>query len=394
MRTPTSLLAVALAALLAGCSTLPGWMILQGRSAITDYRHFHNVEIAPAARPLPVPPATSAIHLPAAPEGQSFEQLLERNGTVAFIVLKDGQLLYERYFNGYGRESITTSFSMAKSVVALLLGLLIEEGRIGSVNDPITRYIPELAQRDPRFAKVTLKHLLEMRSGIAFLEEYKTPWSQAARFYLTPDLQGEVRQMWIETEPDTRFHYSSGDTQLLGLALERAAGQPLARLLEQRIWQPMGAEFGASWSQDSAEGGTTKAFCCLNARALDFARLGQLMLQGGRAEGRTVVPERWIREVLAVREHPGVDAATRGNLQLAGTPRAAFYTWQWRHPALPAAGSALGAVPSDDFYAQGLHGQVLYVAPRQRMVLLRLGTDYGQAGWWPSWMARIAELNE
>jgi CubicO group peptidase (beta-lactamase class C family) len=389
----SSLLLGVAAMLLAGCSTLPGWVVLQGNASITDYRHFHNVEAAPSPTPMPLPPAPEPAKLPQVHQGESFEQLLERNGTVAFIVLKDGRVAYERYFDDYRRDSLTTSFSVAKSVVALLLGAMIDEGRIGSVDDPLTRYLPELAQRDARFSQVTLKHLLEMRSGIEFHEEYHTPWSQAARFYLSPDLHAEAMKLSIEAPPDTRRHYSSGDTQLLGMAIERAAGQPLARVLQQRLWQPMGAEYAASWSQDSAEGGVTKAFCCLNARAIDFARLGQLVLQRGRVGDRQVLPAGWIDDMLKVREHPGEGQALRDNIELYGTPEAAFYIWQWRRVALPDPAAPGHFTPSDDSFAEGLYGQFVYVAPKQRVVIVRMGSRSGAGPWWPALMARIAAMN-
>jgi CubicO group peptidase (beta-lactamase class C family) len=383
-----------MAAALGGCSTLPWWAVLQGRSAITDHRHFHNAEIAPSTEPWPLPvDAQAAPALPDGPNGEPLAQALQRNGTGAFIVLQRGRLVWERYFDGYRRDSLLTSFSVAKSVVALLLGLAIEDGAVRGVDDPVTRYLPELAARDARFAQVRLRDLLEMRSGIAFQEAYRTPWSDASLFYLTPDLRAAVRGLHIDVPSDARWHYSSGDTQLLGMALERATGESLAHYLQRRLWQPMGAEFPASWSQDSAVGGVTKAFCCLNARALDFARLGQLMLQRGRRDERQVVPAAWIDEVLAVREHPGADAATRANLQNPGSPRAAFYTWQWRRVAVAAPGRPLGVEPAADFFAQGLHGQFIYVAPAQQMVIVRLGRDVGEDYWWPRLFGRVARMN-
>jgi CubicO group peptidase (beta-lactamase class C family) len=385
------LLAAGAIAALSGCATLPPWMVVQGRAAITDHRHFHNAEIAPAVTPRELSAHDTPPQLPAPRNGESLESALERNGTVAFIVVQRGHIVWERYFNGHRRDSVGTSFSVAKSVVSLLLGQAIADGKVASVDDPVTRYLPELRERDPRFERVRLRDLLQMRSGVAFDEDYQKPWSDAAVFYLTPDLRAAVHGLRIETDPDTRLKYSSGDTQLLGMVIERATGQPLARYLEQRLWQPMGAEYPASWSQDSATSGVTKAFCCLNARAIDFARLGQLMLDRGRVDGRQVLPQSWIDDSLMVREHAGADAATRANLQRPG-PRAAFYTWQWRRMPAPAA-DELGVSATDDFYAQGFYGQYVYVAPAKQMVIVRLGRDYGSDFWWPGLMARIATMN-
>jgi len=143
---------------------------------------------------------------------------------------------------------------------------------------------------------------------------------------------------------------------------------------------------------DSAQGGVTKALCCLNARAIDFARLGQLMLDGGQRDGRQIIPAAWIADSLAVREHPGGDADTRANLQRPGARHGAFYTWQWRRMATPAP-TETGWRPTADFYAQGHHGQYIYVAPAQQMVIVRFGREHGSDWWWPGLMGRIAAMN-
>jgi CubicO group peptidase (beta-lactamase class C family) len=377
-RLAAGVLATLAAALQAGCASLPGWMVMQGHAAITDHQHFHNAPVAASDRPRLLPAGSAPPRLP--------------SGTVAFIVLQRGQVVFERYYNGHQRDGWVTSFSVAKSVVSLLLGQAIADGHVGGVDDPITRYVPELLQRDGRFARVRLRDLLQMRSGIAFQEDYRSPFSDAGTFYLTPDLKAAIRGLRIEAAPDTRLQYSSGDTQLLGLAIERATGRPLATTLQQALWQPMGAEYPASWSMDSAEGGVTKAFCCLNARAIDFARLGQLMLDGGQRDGRPVIPAAWIADSLAVREHAGGDPDTRANLQRPGGRNGAFYTWQWRHMATRAATES-GWRPMADYFAQGFRGQYIYVAPEKQMVIVRFGREHGSDYWWPGLMARIAAMN-
>lgn len=382
------------AALLGGCADLPLWMMVQQRSDIGDHRRFDNAPLARAAQPSALPEAPqAALRLPQPASGESFDALLERNGTVAFLVVQHGRLVHERYFHGYGRESLYTSFSVAKSVVSALVGIAIEEGRIGSVDEPVTRHLPELMDSDPGFARITLRDLLEMRSGIDFEEGYQSPWADAARFYLTPALGPKVAGLRTGRPAGGHFHYSSGDTQLLGLVLERATGLPLAKYAETRLWQPMGAAFDASWSLDSARSGLPKAFCCLNARAVDYARLGLLFLNQGRVDGRPVVPAGWVARSTAAREREDVaEAASRWNLEAAGTPWAAFYAWQWRRHPVAAAGAPLGLKPGPDFYAKGQHGQYVFVAPEQDMVIVRLGRERGTEVW-PALLAEIAALN-
>ncbi len=406
----TATLASALA--LTACGSLPpAWMIMQGRSAITDHQHFDNAPLAHAATPSPLPAAPAASVAMRWPGGRSeanINQWMTETGTVALVVIRRGEVVQERYFNGYARESIATSFSMAKSVVAALVGVAIAEGHIASMAEPVTRYLPELLENDPRFEQVTLAHLLRMRSGIAFDESYGSPFSEAARFYLSADLKAEVAKLRMAGEPNQAYKYASGDTQLLAMALERATGETLARYAERKLWQPMGAEFDASWSLDSKAGGVARAFCCLNARAVDYARLGQVFLNGGRHNGQTLVPETWVRQMTAAQKDlPGADAAAQRNVERPGTDRMAYYGLQWRRAALPPPPLPPGIMapanspsrntpqlrpPSNNFYAQGLYGQFLYIAPDQQTVVLRLGQREGNV-FWPTWMGELARLN-
>jgi CubicO group peptidase (beta-lactamase class C family) len=403
------------AAGLSGCSTLPLWMVVQGKAEISDHQHFDNAQITraavPSALPKPPPDASVALRWPGGLAAQEAAAQLAARDTVALLVLRRGVMVHEQYFNGFSRSSIGTSFSVAKSVVSLLIGMAIADGRIQSVDDPVTRYLPELLAQDLRFGRITLRHLLMMRSGIDFQESYTAPWSQAARFYLGSDLKAEVARLRIKTAPDLAYSYQSGDTQLLAMALERAVATPIAGYLQQRLWQPMGAEFDASWSLDSATGGMARAFCCLNARAVDYLRLGQLVLNNGRAtNGSPLVAADWIRQSTAVQERPGADAAARRNIERPSSRFQAFYAWQWRRalsPAQTVAGraaatsnpggaawpDALSAEPGDDFYAEGLRGQYIYIAPATQTVVVRLGRERGGL-FWPAWLGELARLNQ
>ena len=385
--------ALALPILAAGCADLPGWMVMQRRATVFDYEHFDNATIHRADREVPLEiAAEGSLQLPAMSHGESFEAALEHSGTTAFIIVQHGRLLMEKYYNGSTRESTAASFSAAKSFVSALVGIALSEGKISSIDDPITRYLPELERNDPGFSRITLRHLLEMRSGIRFEENYDTPWDDAAAFYLTDDLLAKVTQLAIERHPDEVFHYSSGDTQLLGLIVQRATEMPLPRYLQEKIWRPMGAGRDASWSLDSFEHGNAKAFCCLNARPLDYARFGMLFLENGRLNGVQIVPADWVRMSTETNEHQGSDLASHWNVDSPGKHRAAFYTWHWRRAALPDTTAAFGIRPSPDFYAQGLLGQYIYVAPEQQMVIVRFGQHNGKIRW-PALFRSIAELN-
>ena len=382
--------AAALAAVLVGCTSLPGWMILQGRSTIADFRHFDNAPIARAAVPSPLPAAPADLRWPGGLDRAAAEADIAARDTVALLVARRGQLVYERYFNGFAADSIGTSFSMAKSVVSVLLGIALEEGRIANVDDPVTRYLPELRGNDPRFDRITLRHLLSMRSGIAFDEGYRSPFSDVARFYLGRDLKALVAGLRIESEPNQLYAYKSGDTQLLGMAVERAVGMPLARYAEQRLWQPMGAQYDASWSLDSAAGGVARAFCCLNARAVDYLRFGQLVAADGESNGQRIVSRDWLRRSTAPQAGlPGpADPAWR-NIERAFTPQATFYAWQWRLRPQP---GVQPLQPGSLIYAQGLMGQIMLIDRETQTVVLRLGRGQGDRHW-PTWMEELLRLN-
>ena len=400
-KTAATGLALLAALPLAGCSTLPGWMVLQGQSRVTDHQHFDNAPIQRAAVPTALPAAPlhkqPTLQWPNGADTAAVEAMASANHTLALLVVQRGVLVYERYFNGHSRQAISASMSVAKSVVSALLGIAQGEGHIGSVDEPITRWLPELLANDARFAQITLRHLLLMRSGIAFSEVYRSPLSDAARFYLTDKLQAELGRLRIDTPPDTAYRYKSGDTQLLAMALQRAVGMPLAQYAQTRLWQPMGAEFDASWSLDSTAHGQVRAFCCLNATAVDFARFGLVFLNGGHYNGRQIVPADWVQDSTAVQQRPGVDAAIQRNVEAPSLGHMAYYAWQWRRAAMP--NTAPGPLPvgqlrpaSNDFYAQGLYGQFIYIAPDSQTVVVRLGSATGGFNW-PAWLGELARRN-
>src|SRR5690606_3036957 len=149
-----------------------------------------------------------------------FDQYLEDNETVAFLVIHNDTIKYEKYFNKYDESSIVASFSMAKSITSILIGCALDDNLIQSIEEPSTNYLPELKKNG--FENIKIKHLLQMTSGIKFNESYYNPFGDAATFYYGTDLRKAVKKMRAETEPGTRFQYSSGNTQVLGWVLERA----------------------------------------------------------------------------------------------------------------------------------------------------------------------------
>lgn len=373
---------------------------------VNDHKKFQKIDIQNAGGPFQFLEDThlDAIELPDSlqkgKKAYAFEKALDKSGTVAFMVIRNDSILYEKYFDNREEESIHPSFSMSKSVTSMLIGIAINEGKIKSVDEPITNYLPELPNGEG-FEKITIEHLLDMRSGIKFNEGYFNPFGDVARFYYGRNIKKYVSKLKIEQKPDKSFQYKSIDTQLLGLIVENATKQPIAQYLEEKIWKPLEMEYDASWSIDSKKHQTVKAFCCLNARARDFAKLGRLYLNKGNWDGKQVVPESWVKQSTTFDE-----------------PKNLFlYSYQWWHnynieiktdsTKLPElyAEKELTIIkdgeksrenvifsPYPDFYAEGILGQFIYVHPEKNMIIVRLGKKYGGVKW-SSLFKDIVDLN-
>ena len=184
-----------------------------------------------------------------------WDAYLEETETQAFIVIQDGTVLYERYLNDTQRDSIVTSFSVAKSYTSALIGIAIEEGYIGSVEDPVTDYLPELAARDPRFESITLRHLLLMASGLDY-QAYRSllfDGDDPLTTYYPDQRKITLENTHIVDPAGEYFRYNKYHPQLLGMVLERATGMTVTEYLQSKIWDPLGMEYGGSWSLDSKQ---------------------------------------------------------------------------------------------------------------------------------------------
>jgi len=291
----------------------------------------------------------------------SFSELLTSTQTTAFLIIKDDRLIYENYFNGYGRDSINTSFSVAKSFVSALVGIAIDEGLIDSIDDPITRYIPELEDRDIRYSAITIKDLLSMASGLRYVEE-ETPFSDDTKTYYDPNLRAVALSAVIEEEPGKIFHYNNYNYLLLGVILERATGMPVAKYMEEKLWKPLGMEAPASWSLDSEASAFEKMESGINARAIDFAKFGRLYLNNGSNwNGQQIISEKWIK--------------TSTSANSTSDPSIEYQYGWWTYP------SQEGIVDSRHFSARGNFGQFIYINPEERLIIVRHGYDVGDVNW-------------
>jgi CubicO group peptidase (beta-lactamase class C family) len=290
---------------------------------------------------------------------------LLRNPSTGLLVAKGDTILVERYQYGRNDAHRFTSWSMAKTVTAMLVGIALAEGRIRSIDDPASTYVPGLAGTE--YGRTSLRYLLQMSSGVRFLEVYsgRDDVSRLARDTFLQLGPGGVEAVTPFNErvvpAGTKFSYASVETQVLGLVLRSAVGRPVADYLSEKIWQPMGAEADATWLVDRA--GQEVTFCCLNAVLRDYARLGLLLAHGGNWRGRQLIPAAWIEEATQVRPE-------QGHL----SPRVAtpFFGYGYQTWILPGERRA--------FALLGVRGQSIIVDPAGRLVLVHTAVRKQPAG--------------
>ncbi|AKU19090.1 beta-lactamase [Luteipulveratus mongoliensis] len=305
-----------------------------------------------APAPLPVHDEPLPATVPWKGRRVPVDQFLATTHTDAFLVLRDGRLTHEWYGDGVGPTTRLPSWSGAKSVVSLLAGQAIEQGRLRE-DDRLVDILPQL-KTGTAYDAITVRDLLDMTSGVDVPESYNEyfPLTGTARMYLSRDLPAFARDhRGLEFPPGSQGAYRSINTELLGQVLAKIQGRPLADLLANNIWAPMGAQDSATWNLDD-DNGHEKAFCCINATPRDYAKLGQLVLNDGSAQGRQIVPRAWIERIATPAPHK-VDGWG--------------YSAQWWHPP---------GGNGKDFSALGVYGQYVYVDPVSRTVVVKL-SDHG-----------------
>jgi CubicO group peptidase (beta-lactamase class C family) len=294
------------------------------------------------------PLAAGAPWLAFAPGGEGALQLqrnIDEFNLAGIVVLHKDKLRLERYAPNHSAAGRWVSFSLAKSLTSTLAGAAIKDGFIASVDDAVTRYIPEL--RDSAYDSVTVRQLLTMTSGAKWNEDYKDPAADVALFYAMPiDLGMDatvsyMRKLRRDAPPGQRWHYNTGDTNLVGVLVARATKKDLATYASEKIWARYGMESDASWMLDRT--GHEHGGCCLQATTRDFARFGQFILDGARIDGQSIVPDGWL------------EAATRKQVDI-GQPGFGYgYQWWTRD--------------NGTFNAYGIHGQQIHVDPARGLVI-------------------------
>ena len=316
---------------------------------IDDYKIFdNNIVLNGNNQPLDISTNYSKISL-----SSKLNIEMEKTSSVAVAVIKNDSLLFEKYWDGYSDSSYSGSFSVAKTITSILIGVALKEGKIKSLQDKVSNYIPEF--KEGRKEDVKLVDLLTMSSGSNWDESYANPFSVTTEAYYGSDVYKTATSVKIIHQPGTLFEYKSGDTQLLGLILEKATGKSLSDYASEKLWKPLGASLPAYWSTDK-KNGNEKAYCCFSSNARDFAKIGLLLLHHGNWNGQQIIDSSYCEQSV----RPCM-INTENNMACN------FYGYQlWILPDR-----------QEIYFARGILGQFIIVIPAKNMVIVRLGKSEG-----------------
>ena len=309
---------------------------------IDDYTEFENrtIEAGDNYQPWPLHRDYNSV----SPTGE-LNEINKDLGTVAFIIIRNDSIWYENYADGYDENSLTNSFSMAKSITTALLGKAIREGFIEGLEQPVSDYFPEF--ENPEYPVLTVGDLSAMSSGLDWNEDYYNPFSVTARAYFDKDIRKIAKDMKIDSPPGEEFEYLSGNTILLGMVIEKATGKNLCQFLSESFWKPLGMKNDALWQLDSEESGMEKAYCCIASNAKDFARFGKLFKDYGNWDGSQILDSTFV--------------ATAIKPRFKDSPEYGYGFWLSDHNG------------KEIFYMRGVLGQYVIVVPEDDIMIIRLG---------------------
>ena len=315
----------------------------------------------------------------------------------AAIVIQNDTILFEHYSGGWNRDSQSCIFSVTKTITSLLCGIALKDGYIKSLSDPVTDYVPELKDADPKFAQLKIEHLLDMTAGLKFNENYSwNPFSKMAKLYMGNNTLKVLQSLKFINTPGESFSYDSATTAILGVVIERATGKPYAQYLSEKVWQPLGMERDALIGLDSKKHHTAKSFAGLTTNVRDLAKIGRLFLNNGVCNGVQIVDSTFVNRCLSTH--------TAG---ISGKAQSEYsYSWYWgvadeengkrkffntldelklyykNHPDMNVRqikknlkNGYFAVLHNGGFWGFGLYGQVLYVNPEKNMIAVFLGAD-------------------
>ena len=319
-----------------------------GLPKVDDYKCFGYYEI-------PKPPIAYQIPLSEQYNKISPSSLLydasRALGTVSFLVVKDDSLVYEKYNFGFERSSKINSFSMAKTITSLLVGIAIDKGYIESLDDKVYKYLPQFNKGKDTL--LTIRHLASMASGLNWNENFENPLSDVVKAYYGYSLDTLINKTHVVKYPGQKWKYQCGNFILLGLIIEKATGMSLIDFAYKFLWEPLGANFSAYWGADTANN-IVRTFCCFYASPYDFALLGLLLLHKGYFRNRQIVPKWYIEEMM----RPDI------KLRYKFLKKNDFYSLGlWTYPKKK----------YNAHYFAGTYGQYIFILPEENSVIVRNG---------------------
>lgn len=285
------------------------------------------------------------------------EAMDQKSTTQGVLIIHNDSIVYEKYWGDFSAERMATIFSVSKSITSLLCGIALDDGYIESIDDPVTKYLPELKGKDPRWERLTIRHLLDMQSGLDFDDEYEFNIKELkqvnaiARLNYGHDIMSQIKGMKFRCEPGTEFRYESMTSAILGVVIERASGIRYSDYLSEKVWKPLGMESDALVNIDSRKHDVAHAFGGITLTINDLAKIGRLYLNLGVWDGKRIVSEEWIRRSTEYDDSNHGYHFNWYNLHYEGYNRSQF----------------------PGFYAVGIKEQVLYVNPYKNLIMVRIG---------------------
>lgn len=281
------------------------------------------------------------------------------SSTQGILIIHNDSVVYERYWGDFSPDCMATVFSVSKSITSLLCGIAVDDGYIRSIDDPITDYLPELKKKDPMWQKLTIRHLLDMKSGLDFDDTYEFRWKELkylnamAKLNYGHDIMKQIRGLKFRCEPGTKRRYESMTAAILGVVIERASGKRYADYLSEKVWTPLGMEHTALVNIDSRKHDVAHSFGGISTTVRDLAKIGSLYLNNGMWNGKRIVSEDWIRQTITF------DESTVG------------YHFNWYNINY----EGFDRIQYSGYYALGICEQVLYVNPYKNLVMVRIGLN-------------------
>ena len=267
-----------------------------------------------------------------------FETALENEKTRAFIILHHDTIIYEKYFKGFVQEDYLTSFSLMKSFISSLIGIAIEEGKIKSIHDPFCEYFPEIDCE--KFGSVTIEHLLQHTSGVDF--------KGLPKLYYGKNIAKNVMPQGMNYPAGTEFKYENAGSQILGMLIQKVYQKPVYQVWEEKVWSKIGTEYPIHWALDDKKNQQAKTFCCVDAVARDFARLGRVWMNDGFYNGEEIIPKSWL------------DSIKVPTIKEGATINYKYHFWK-------------APTEYDCFLAAGMYGQIVFMCPEKNLMFVRLG---------------------